>query len=111
MARIEFRESPRREVNRRLKVPPEWLAEWAALPPGEGWRGGAECLICGRVIRDQKTATHVHLLTTGDLASRGEPVTEEEDQGFFPVGPECARRLPAAFRFPPEHVFGEEVPK
>lgn len=111
MARIEFRESKRREANRRLPVPPEWLAEWAELPEGERWRGGAECLICGKVIRDQKMATHVHLLTTGDLADWDETPTEEEDQGFFPVGPECAKLLPAAFRFPPEFVFGEEVPK
>jgi len=110
MARVEFRESKRREANRRLPVPKTWLAEWAALPEGEGWRGGAECLICGRPIRDVKTATHVHLLTTGDLASRDEPVAEEEDQGFFPVGPECAKLLPAFFRFPPDHVHGE-VPK
>jgi len=108
MARVEFRESKRREANRRLPVPPEWLAEWRALPEGEGWRGGAECLICGRLIRDARAATHVHLLTTGELADKNEEsIPEEEDQGFFPVGPECARRLPAAFRFPPEHVYGE----
>lgn len=53
-------------------------------------------------------ATHVHLLTSLALADRSEVVTEAEDQGYFPVGPECARRVPAAFRFPPEHVFGEK---
>lgn len=111
MARVEFRESPRREANRRLRVPAEWLREWKALPEGERWRGGAECLICGKPIRDARAATHVHLLTTGELADNVEAVAEAEDQGFFPVGPECAKLLPRSFRFPPEHVFGEEVPK
>lgn len=76
--------------------------------PREGANdSGDGCVICGRAV-DVKRAAYVHLLTTGELASKDEPVADDEDQGFFPIGPECAKRLPAAFRFPPEHVFGQE---
>jgi hypothetical protein len=52
MARRKFQPSPQLEENRQRQIPAKWLEEWAAFSDEEGWRGGAECLICGRPIRD-----------------------------------------------------------
>jgi len=82
--RIPVPEVPaeRKERNRRLRTP-------------EGW-SGAECLICKRPIRDDRKAVYVHLTTSYELV----PVdTDPEDsQGCWPVGPECARKVPATYR-------------
>lgn len=54
--------------------------------------GGVECcLICGKPVK--KPYTHwVHLLTTGDLVS-SDADFGNDDQGFFPVGSACAKRV------------------
>ena len=86
--RMALPRSPRWNDNRRLK----------AQPNADG-----ECLFCGRPV-DESKATWVHL-TDGKLACRAEgvEVTDEMmirgDQGFWPVGPECAKKVSAAFRF------------
>jgi hypothetical protein len=60
--------------------------------------GCNECLFCAAPITGKKKKpSWVHMLTTGELASRDEPVTEGEDQGCFTVGPECAKKVPAEF--------------
>lgn len=60
---------------------------------------GHVCLVCGRAIRGAADVW-VHLLTTLELASVDEPIDESrrESQGWFPIGPECARRIPGAFK-------------
>ncbi len=55
------------------------------------------CLICGKPIKS-KTPKMVHLLTNGNIVSyEGEDI--EGDQGFFPVGPECEKKLVIKFTF------------
>lgn len=60
--------------------------------------GCEECLLCAAPIAGRKKPSWVHLLTTGELASKDEQVTPGEDQGCFPVGPECIRKVPAEYR-------------
>lgn len=61
---------------------------------------GHECLVCGRAIRGAADVW-VHLLTTLELASVDEPIDESrESQGWFPIGPECARRIPEDYKMP-----------
>lgn len=68
--------------------------------------GPETCLICDRRIK--QAACFARLLTSGELADRDEIVTDGEDQGFFAIGSECARRLPVAFRFSVSEVTGDE---
>lgn len=67
-------------------------------PTPDGW-SGAECLLCRRPIRDDRRAVHVHLTTDLELAPIGD-VEVENSQGLWPVGPECARRVPREYRIP-----------
>jgi hypothetical protein len=101
MSRIDipYNNEKTRARNIHRPVPAEWLAEWKAYPQDDRWRGGAECLFCRSLIRDARAAIHVHLATTGELVTEDEQLTEDEDQGFFPIGPECSRKVPRAYRF------------
>ena len=58
------------------------------------------CIFCGKEIKAPKYA--VHLLTNGYIVNVLEPFDEKEDQGFFPIGSDCKRRIPKSFVF--EHV-------
>jgi hypothetical protein len=101
MSRIEIPDSSEKTRSRNIHrpVPADWLAEWKTYSVDEQWRGGAECLFCRSLIRDARAAIHVHMATTGELVTEDESLAEHEDQGFFPVGPECARKVPRAYRF------------
>lgn len=78
----------------RMKLPRESRSQASPRVTSDGH----ECLVCGRAIRGAADVW-VHLLTTLELASVDEPIDESrESQGWFPIGPECARRIPAAFR-------------
>lgn len=81
--RRPFITSPKSKANARLP----------GLPEAE------RCVVCARPIADPSRAAWVRLLTTGELADRAEIVDAADDRGFFPVGPECARKLPKAFHF------------
>lgn len=55
------------------------------------------CLVCGRDVKDV-LKHQVHFATDGTLF----PVDEDNEnhpdtQGWFPVGPECAKKLPAGY--------------
>jgi hypothetical protein len=55
------------------------------------------CFICGKRIKPGREKW-VHYLTNGNLISyNGEDI--EESQGFFPVGPDCAKKLVIKFAF------------
>jgi hypothetical protein len=58
------------------------------------------CFICYRAV-DITTAQAVHLMTDGRLAPVDADVPLHNDQGWFSVGPECAKAIPAAFRMAP----------
>ncbi len=56
------------------------------------------CLICGRDV-DPARGLHVEMTTSLMLIPAGHPASDtEESQGCFPVGPDCAAKLPAAYR-------------
>lgn len=58
-------------------------------------KGGEEpCILCGRKTDSE---LFVHLSTSYRLISVGQEVDEASDQGWFPVGPECAKKLPAEY--------------
>ena len=71
----------------------------------EGHGGPNECLLCRRPLADKAVATgwYVHLIHGGDhLAPKDwEPTTHEDhagDVGWHPVGSECAKKVPLAYR-------------
>lgn len=58
-----------------------------------------ECKMCGRKMSDKAAAnaTHIHMTVDLDIV----PVSANmgsDSQGFFPVGSECAKQLPAAYK-------------
>ena len=55
------------------------------------------CFCCGKETKEPRY--FVHLLTTGELVSTDEPFDDKVDQGFFPIGAECRKRLPNNFYF------------
>ncbi len=54
------------------------------------------CFLCGRRIKAGREL-HVQYLTNGNLVSTDQDV--ENSQGFFPVGPDCAKKLVIKFAF------------
>ncbi len=61
-----------------------------------------ECFFCGRGLTESgvKNGLSVHLRTDGRLFPWADQDAwhSEDSQGSFPIGSECAKRLPAAFR-------------
>jgi hypothetical protein len=59
------------------------------------------CFLCSKKMspKAKDNAWHVHLTTNYELASvdMGD-VLESNDQGWFPVGSECAKRVPLTHR-------------
>jgi hypothetical protein len=58
-----------------------------------------ECKMCGRKMSTKaaENATHIHMTVDLDIV----PVSADmgsNSQGFFPVGSECAKQLPAAYK-------------
>ena len=62
-------------------------------------KGGKDepCFLCGRAI-DIDKAKNIHLLCDGRIVDSGDDFGSN-DQGFFPVGPECSKKLPKNFLF------------
>ena len=54
-------------------------------------KGDHPCFLCGKATDGSR---EVHLVTSGFLVPMDEEVEPDEDQGFFPIGPECAKKLP-----------------
>jgi len=59
--------------------------------------GDEPCICCGKQVDNVKY--YVHLLTNGNLVSTEQEFSSEEDQGFFPIGSRCIKRLPNNFYF------------
>ena len=55
------------------------------------------CCVCGNKITEFAKVKHVQLLTNGDIISTDQDV--DGSQGFFPVGPECFKKLVIKFAF------------
>lgn len=59
---------------------------------------GEPCLLCDAEIKNPAAAVHVHMTTSLELVPADEELTEEQgSQGCFPVGPECAKKVPRRF--------------
>lgn len=56
-----------------------------------------ECHLCGRKMskKASENAPLVHMSIDGDLIETSAEVSDS--QGFFPVGSECAKKLPVGF--------------
>lgn len=61
--------------------------------------GDMACRLCNRTISDKvlNTSWHVHMTVDGDLVAVGVEVGDDS-QGWFPVGSDCAKKIPANFR-------------
>lgn len=57
---------------------------------------GRCCIVCGKQVKSKNTK-YVQLLTNGNIVSTDQDI--EGSQGFFPVGPECEKRLVITFAF------------
>ena len=60
--------------------------------------GDDPCLLCGKRVFVEKSK-YVHLLCDGRLVDSKDDFESSNDQGFFPVGPECSKKLPKNFLF------------
>ena len=60
-------------------------------------KGDDPCFLCGKRVNVDK-AKYIHLLCDGRIVDNKEDFGSN-DQGFFPVGPECSRKLPKNFLF------------
>lgn len=83
-------EFERVEKNRLIR-PKGWTASWD------------ECHVCGRPLNPERISFLVHMSTGNTLYPKSITDAEAEaypegDQGWFPVGPECAKKIPAAYK-------------
>jgi hypothetical protein len=60
--------------------------------------GDDPCFLCGKRVNVDK-AKYVHLLCDGRLVDSKDDFESNNDQGFFPVGPECSKKIPTNFLF------------
>jgi hypothetical protein len=60
-------------------------------------KGGSKepCFLCGRPV-DHDKAKFIHLLTDGTIVDSDDNFGDR-DQGSFPIGPECQKKLPKNF--------------
>lgn len=58
-----------------------------------------ECFVCGRGLSERglERASWIEHTTSGYLVAVADP-SPSDSQGCFPVGSECAKTVPAAFR-------------
>ncbi len=65
-------------------------------------RGGFDetCLLCGRGMSAQRAERGywVHLDTANHIVPVDEELPERHDMGWFPIGNDCAKRVPAQYR-------------
>jgi hypothetical protein len=54
------------------------------------------CFLCGKPTAEK---LHVHYTTDGMLIDTTDDSEETNSQGFFPIGSECAKKLPKKFVF------------
>jgi len=56
------------------------------------------CIVCGRPLSRSQAdnGAWVHMSTDWQVISPDD--TEADSQGFFPIGSECAKKIPAGYR-------------
>ncbi len=74
----------------------EWVnVDHVAQPDAEQVaRGDHPCFLCGKATKGER---QIHLHTRGFIVPVDEEIPEEHDQGWFDIGPECAKKLPKGF--------------
>lgn len=79
-------------------IPVPQVARSTRHVSGDAW----PCYLCNRPIREPLAAISLEVVDGGVRIARPgtADVTDPGYMGFFPVGPECARRIPAEFRAP-----------
>lgn len=83
-------------IQRFIEIPIEELQNEKAKN-GWGEFDSDQCCLCGKKVGGPGTKM-VHYLTNGNIvSSEGSDITNS--QGFFPVGPECAKKLIIQFAF------------
>jgi len=62
------------------------------------------CAVCGRTIRNEARAVWVHIVDGGGVILHRDDeaayASDGGDLGLYPVGPECAKRIPKEYRQP-----------
>lgn len=54
------------------------------------------CFLCGKRTAEK---LFVHYTNMGELVNERDELMVPESQGFFPIGSECAKKLPKSFVF------------
>ena len=62
--------------------------------------GHESCRLCNRTISDKvlDKSWFVHMTVDCDLVEVNTEISENLSQGWFPVGSDCAKKIPANFR-------------
>ena len=63
--------------------------------------GHEPCKLCGQIISDKalNTSWFVHMTTNGDLFPVEVELGDHEgSQGFFPIGPSCAKKISKKYK-------------
>lgn len=57
------------------------------------------CLLCQKAIKDPRKASKVHMVDGGFvlIPTEQEYTNEAAEMGWWTVGPDCARKLPAGY--------------
>ena len=73
---------------------PDYHENAAACAPGQ-----EPCVLCGEPLRTAKYEAHV-VAGGAEFATGDTPFNEDDagDMGWYFVGPECARKIPLAYR-------------
>lgn len=58
--------------------------------------GKEPCICCGKDTKKPKYWVHV---VAGNLVSTADAFGDDEDMGFYPIGPKCKNKLPNNFYF------------
>lgn len=79
-----------------IRLPAEQRAANARLGKGEPVD---ECFVCGRGLTERglERATWIEHTTSGRLVAVDDLIPSDS-QGCFPIGTECARKVPAIYR-------------
>lgn len=58
------------------------------------------CFVCGRMVRDDKYdgCWFVHQTVMGGILRVDVEAMENDDMGWFPLGPECQKQVPKGFK-------------
>lgn len=54
------------------------------------------CFLCGRAVKGEKGKA-IHLSVRGEIVPIDVELDPSEDQGWFDIGPECAKKLPKGY--------------